>query len=100
MAMIFKEWDVDNLLRKIPAYIMFEWQEFFSYEPQGCLAEDRRTAQISALLATINSSKQYPVKDFLANYHLPDQALSMKPQTPEQMMSILDGMISSEHTAQ
>lgn len=94
LAMICGTWDVDALLRRMPASLAAEWQAFLQLEPYGAMADDLRSAQICALLANINSAKgkTFSAMDFLPTVYQPP-----KKQTPAEMLALLEGMFTNGH---
>lgn len=86
-------WHPDFLLQRLNARQLAEWEAYYQLEPHGEQRQDWQMARICQILANVNrDSKKTPTpyseKDFLFDFI----GAEKKPQTADEMKSILRGM--------
>lgn len=68
LALALGIWDVDAMLRQMPAGALTEWEAFFRLEPWGNEVENRRFALVAATIANMLRSEKtrpYKLDDFV-----------------------------------
>lgn len=95
LALAVGEWDVDGMLRAMPAALLSEWMAFDELEPFGEQRGDLRSALVAMTVANAQrgpKQKPFTIQDFLLKFEPAERRKQTWQEQHAIMQMIADAM--------